>query len=107
MPPRSHENTKKTFTRVSSWLRVFVVACVLVPLMVAPAEAELPGGSRLARVYDLILAAQFDRVEAALREACPPAPKEACQTLDTAALWWRILVDPDNQSHDGALTSAA
>jgi hypothetical protein len=91
----------------SSCLRVFAAACALLPLVAASADAGLTAGSQLAGVYNLILAAQFDRAEAALRDACPPAPKEACQTLEAAAIWWRISIDPDNQSHDRALTAAA
>lgn len=73
----------------------------------APAAArDLRGVDALARIYDDILDARFDRVEAELQRACGPAPKEACDVLTATALWWQILLDPDNRSLDDEFTDA-
>src|SRR5688572_17024310 len=58
------------------------------------------GEEALARVYDFILEARFDQVDAELRRACGPAPAEACDVLAATALWWRILLDPENRTLD-------
>jgi len=84
-----------------------VTAALVLAVFASQAFAALTGGARLGAAYDLILAAEFDRANAELRAACPPAPAEACQTLATASLWWRILIEPENQSFDRALTAAA
>ena len=41
------------------------------------ADAALTEAPRLAAVYDAILDARFDQVDAQLKQACPPAPAEA------------------------------
>jgi hypothetical protein len=61
---------------------------------------DLRGEDALARVYDFILDARFDQVDAELRRACGPAPREACDVLDATALWWRILLDPFSRTLD-------
>ena len=58
------------------------------------------GEEALARVYDFILEARFDQVDAELRRACGPAPAEACDVLGATALWWRILLDPESRTLD-------
>jgi hypothetical protein len=63
-------------------------------------QAPLRGADALVRVYDAILDARFDQIEAELQRACGPAPEEACEVLRATALWWRILIDPDNRSLD-------
>jgi tetratricopeptide (TPR) repeat protein len=68
-----------------------------------PARAALTGGAKLAAVYHAILAAQFDRADAELKQACPPAPPEACHVLGLMSLWWRIQIDPTNRIHDRQL----
>jgi hypothetical protein len=72
------------------------------PAPPAPASTapDLRGEDALARVYDFILDARFDQVDAELRRACGPAPTEACDVLDATALWWRILLDPFNNALD-------
>jgi hypothetical protein len=70
-------------------------------LIAAPAyAAPLTEGPRLSAAYDLILNAQFDRAEAQLAQACPPAPLEACQSLRAASLWWQILLNPESRADD-------
>jgi hypothetical protein len=58
-------------------------------------------------VYHAILAAQFDRAEAEMKQACPPAPVEACRVLRAVSLWWQIQVDPTNRSRDRQFTEQA
>jgi tetratricopeptide (TPR) repeat protein len=68
-----------------------------------PARAALTGGAKLAAVYHAILSAQFDRADAEMKQACPPAPPEACHVLGLMSLWWRIQLDPTNRIHDRQL----
>src|SRR5689334_1935387 len=77
-----------------------LVVSLLLLVTAAPAHAALTGGAKLAAVYHSILAAQFDRADAEIKQACPPAPAEACQVLDLVSLWWRIQIDPANRSRD-------
>jgi tetratricopeptide (TPR) repeat protein len=67
---------------------------------VSAASADLRGSDALVRVYDYILDARFDQVEAELTHACAVAPKEACDVLAATATWWRILLDPDSHALD-------
>jgi hypothetical protein len=73
----------------------------------SPAGAALTEASRLAAVYDTILAARFDRVEAQLKQACPPAPAEACAVLGVVSLWWQILMDPESRQLDDRFNDRA
>ena len=81
------------------------------------ATRGLTAAGALARAYDAILDARFDRVPELLGKACggpwsapgPPtrphsehAPREACQLLDAVSTWWRIQIDPYDQSRDAA-----
>ena len=70
----------------------------------APA-GDLTGVEGLVKVYDAILDARFDVAEAELANACPPAPKEACDVLAATATWWRILIDPVNRALDARFTA--
>ena len=72
----------------------------LVAMLASPAEARLTEPSRLAAIYDVILAAQFDRVDAVRKQACPPAPVEACAALDVVSLWWQIQITPESKALD-------
>jgi tetratricopeptide (TPR) repeat protein len=56
----------------------------------------------LARAYDLVYDADFAGADAALKQACPPAPAQACAVIDVAARWWRIYLDIDNRRLDAA-----
>lgn len=82
------------------------LALAFAVLFVAPAGARtdsergLTGAGQLARVYDTIFDARFDRVPAELEKACPPAPNEACRVLDSVALLWQIQLNPHDQSLD-------
>jgi tetratricopeptide (TPR) repeat protein len=75
----------------------------------APRSSQPPllrGEEALARVYDFILEARFDQVEAELRRACGPAPAEACDVLGATALWWRILLDPESRALDDEFSAS-
>jgi tetratricopeptide (TPR) repeat protein len=67
---------------------------------------DLRGVEGLARVYDSILEARFDQVDADLKRACPPAPREACEVLAATALWWRIQLDPDSRAYDAEFSTS-
>ena len=78
--------------------------CAAVALSAAPGvpAGDLRGVDGLVRVYDSILEARFDQVNAELERACGPAPREACDVLEATALWWRIQLDPDSPALDPA-----
>jgi tetratricopeptide (TPR) repeat protein len=75
----------------------------------APTQAprELRGLDGLVRAYDSILAARFEQADTDLERACGPAPDEACDVLGATALWWRILLDPENRARDADFSAAA
>jgi len=82
---------------------VFAVLCLVLgagrpPVSAAP--ADLRGADALVRVYEAILDARFDQVEAALAQARKVAPREACDVLAATATWWRIQLDPDSHALD-------
>lgn len=92
----------------TSWRGVLLLAAILAAATTAPqalARRDIRGGEALARVYDYILEARFDQVDAELRRACGPAPPEACDVLGATALWWRILLDPDSRELDDEFSS--
>ncbi|HEX7606062.1 MAG TPA: tetratricopeptide repeat protein [Usitatibacter sp.] len=72
-----------------------------------PAGATLTGGARLAAVYDEILAARFDQADRRLKDACPPAPEEACLALRAVSVWWQILLNPQSRRLDDRLNERA
>jgi tetratricopeptide (TPR) repeat protein len=76
-------------------------------LCASPASAALTEAPRLAAVYASILAAQFDRADAQLAQACPPAPSEACASLRVVSLWWQILMAPESTALDGRFNDLA
>jgi hypothetical protein len=91
-------------------LRLAARGSVLVVLLLAlesPCEAKLTGAAQLSAVYESILDARFDRASEQLKQACPPAPAEACQILGVVALWWRIQIDPDNRADDRRFSERA
>jgi hypothetical protein len=82
-------------------------AAVVTLLAAAPARAALTEAPRLAAVYDSILDARFDRVDAELKAACPPAPAEACRVLALISLWWQIQINPEVRTLDQKLEDAS
>jgi tetratricopeptide (TPR) repeat protein len=89
--------------------RVTVVAAAVAALFLGsrPAGAALTEAPRLAAVYDAILAARFDGVDAQLKQTCPPAPAEACAALAAVSLWWQILLEPESRHLDARLNDRA
>jgi hypothetical protein len=78
-----------------------LVSALMTGLLVSPAAAqELTGEAQLQRAYEAIFDARFDAVPQLLGRACPPAPAEACQLLDTVSVWWQIQLDPSNPARD-------
>ncbi len=103
------------FSRTSRWKSVtvpVVVWLVCTMTLGVPAAAgaaaedgtpRLRGSEALARAYDTILDARSsDQLEIELKNACPPAPAEACQVLRVTGAWWRIQRDPNNRASDSA-----
>jgi len=75
----------------------------------APAPAPPPlltGADRLSKAYDAIFDADFDRAQALVADACPPAPREACLVLEATRQFWRIQIDPEDRSRDAAFEAA-
>jgi tetratricopeptide (TPR) repeat protein len=79
---------------------VVCIALHAAAVVAAPQHAGIRGVDGLSRAYDIILDARFDQIDAELRRACGPAPQEACDVLAATALWWQILLDPENRSLD-------
>jgi tetratricopeptide (TPR) repeat protein len=82
------------------------VAAVVAAALAVDA-AGLTEAGRLSAVHDLIIQARFDRARSALKDACPPAPREACLALEALAVWWQIQQDPDSKTLDGEIERAA
>jgi tetratricopeptide (TPR) repeat protein len=72
-----------------------------------PARAAITEASRLSGIYDTILSARFEAANEEIAHACPPAPREACLVLQAAALWWRVLIDPDSKALDDRVRQGA
>lgn len=94
---------------MSRRVRLVTVLAVLTGLglgAASPPARDLRGLDGLVRVYDFILEARFDQVDAELKRACGPAPREACDVLAATALWWRIQLDPHSRALDPAFSTA-
>jgi tetratricopeptide (TPR) repeat protein len=73
----------------------------------SPVDARLlRGADAVAKVYDAILDADFERAEKLTAQTCPPAPLEACQVLDATRLLWTIQLDPEQTRLDAAFTES-
>jgi tetratricopeptide (TPR) repeat protein len=75
--------------------------------MSLPAAGGLTEGPRLAAIYNSIIAARFDDARIQIRDACPPAPEAACQTLAAVSLWWQVVINPESRLLDQRLNDAA
>ena len=42
-----------------------------------------------------------------MKQACPPAPAEACAALGVVSIWWQILLDPESRQLDARLNEQA
>ena len=76
------------------------LAAALILEVDAPVKATpgLTGLDGLKVAYEAMLNARFERTGEALRAACGPAPREACEVLDATSLWWQILLDSRDTS---------
>lgn len=98
--------TLPTNPRGAQTQRLFLISVLSVSLWFVAASAAaqpipgLTGAAQLARAYDAIFDARFERVPAILAQTCPPAPREACQLLEVLSLWWQIQLDPSNRARD-------
>jgi len=86
---------------------VLACACVLAAAPARPAADSPPvrgltHAPLLARAFDLVYDADFAGADAALKQACGPAPAQACAVIGAASAWWRIYLDADNRSSDRA-----
>jgi tetratricopeptide (TPR) repeat protein len=84
-----------------------LILLVLLWAIPARASAALTEGPRLAAVYDTILRARFEDVDAQLAHTCPPAPAEACRSMRVVAAWWEILMDPASRRLDARFNALA
>jgi tetratricopeptide (TPR) repeat protein len=60
----------------------------------------LTAAAQVARAYDAVLNADFDRVPALLSETCGAAPPVACLAIRALAPWWEIQLDPGRTALD-------
>lgn len=74
-------------------------------LHAAPVHTSLTGIAELRPIYDLILDSRLGQADRALQDACGPAPVGACKVLLATVTWWRILLNPNDTSHDAELTT--
>ena len=84
------------------------VACGLALVGAAGVDASgITHADLVAKVYDAVLDARPEQVEASYREACGPAPPEACKLLRAVATWWTIVQDFHNKSLDSRFLEEA
>jgi len=78
-----------------------------------PAQTGITAASVVAGGYDLILNADFERLQSELPAICgppsptgfgetSPAPRVACLGLEALSLWWQIQLDPESRALDPA-----
>jgi hypothetical protein len=86
--------------------KLLAVSAALLALTTSAASglSETP---RLAAIYDAILRARFAEADARIKAACPPAPREACLTLEQVSVWWQIQLDPNSRALDDDLQKTA
>lgn len=78
-------------------------------LLTLPSSVDarsLRGADAVAKVYDAILDADFERAEKLTADTCPPAPEQACLVLDATRLLWTIQLDPEQTRLDAAFTAS-
>jgi tetratricopeptide (TPR) repeat protein len=82
---------------------VFMCAVLAAGAATSVRSAGLTSPDPLTRAYELILDARFDAAHLQLQQACPPAPRPACEVLDAVADYWQILIDQENTTRDAKL----
>ncbi len=89
-------------------LLLVLVAWAAAPVSVrVTPQPGLTAAAQVARAYDAVLDADFDRIPQVLEETCGPAPPVACLSLQALATWWEIRLDPENRALDARFTSEA
>ena len=83
--------------------RVVATSLLLASLAAPAGAAGLTSPEPLVKAYELILDARFDEADHQLKQACPPAPRPACDVLGAVNDYWRLLLNPDDTSRDAAL----
>jgi tetratricopeptide (TPR) repeat protein len=79
------------------------LSAFLVCLFAHPVSAQQTGitaAAIVARAYDQVLNADFERLAKDLPATCPPAPQVACLGLEALSLWWQIQLDPESRRLD-------
>lgn len=84
-------------------MKIAACALLLATTAMPAAAAGLTSPEPLVKAYELILGARFDDAERQIASACPPAPGPACDVIGAVNDYWRLLIDPDDTSRDGAL----
>ena len=83
------------------------VGAMCVVLTAAEPQRGITAAPLVARAYDAILDADFDRLRAELPATCGPAPRVACLGLEALSLWWQIQLDPESRALDPAFLAKA
>lgn len=74
-------------------------------LSAAEPQRGITAAPLVAKAYNSILDADFERVPAEIAVVCGPAPRVACLGLEALSLWWQIQLDPDSRALDAAFIS--
>ena len=92
-------------------LRCRVLVCLvlgagcLAPALAAAPQRGITAAPLVAKAYDSILDAAFERAAVETVAACGPAPRVACRGLEALNLWWQIQLDPDSRALDAAFSA--
>jgi len=81
------------------------LAVVVAPPATAAGQPGFTAAAEVARAYDAVLNADFDRMPDVLAGTCGPAPKVACEGIEALATWWEILLDPQSRALDRRFTT--
>jgi tetratricopeptide (TPR) repeat protein len=92
------------------WATALLVALAACATLAGPPIAPPKGltapqlvAAAMGAAYD----ADFAAVDPALARACGPVPPPACDVGRAAAVWWQIVLDPENRTHDQAFSTHA
>jgi hypothetical protein len=84
---------------------LLISLCLLVAAAIDAQQRGITAAPTVARGYDLVLNADFEGLDRALADICPPAPQVACMGLEALSLWWQIHIDPESRRLDAAFLS--
>ena len=83
--------------------RVVATSLLVTSLSASAGAAGLTSPEPLVKAYELILDGRFDEADHQLKQACPPAPRPACDVIAAVNDYWRLLLNPDDTGRDAAL----